>query len=154
MTDKILLIFAIVLVILAIINIREIYKLYKYRGVELKSNNKLSFVSVPTFINNDGLQLLSLFIKATKVDRYSNNSMDEWNNSFKGFTLHFDDKDPLNIVYLKNIGVNIYDAKTGDIKHRIMIADENDTYDLEKLINMISMAHYLYTERKDEDVWD
>lgn len=151
MTDKILLIFAIVLVILAIINIREIYRLYTYRSDGLKSNNELSFVSVPQLIDDDGLQLLSLFIKATRVDTYSNNSMKEWGNSFNGFTLHFNDEDPLNIVYLKNIGVNIYDAKTGQTKHRIIIGQYNS---IAELMNMINRSYNFYTEVEDKNVWN
>lgn len=95
-------------IVFAVLNIGEMYKSRKYRNEGLKSDNKLSFVSVPPFINDDGLQILSLFIRATKVDTYKTDSMDEWYNNFKGFTLHFDGKSPLNVIYLKNVGVNIY----------------------------------------------
>lgn len=78
--------------------------------------------------------------------------MDEWDNSFEGFTLYFNDKDPLNIVYLKNIGVNIYDAKTDKVKYSISIG-EVDSFSMGRIINMISSA-YFYKEGKDENVWN
>ena len=140
----------VVLIWLMILNTTGAYKSRKYRNDELKSNDKISFVSTPVFINEDGLMLLALFIRATKVERYSNKSMDEWGNNFKGFTLYFNDKDPLNIVYLKNTAINIYDTKTNEVKHSISIEE----CDIEKLINMISRAHYFYEEGKDENVWN
>lgn len=104
MDNKTLSILIVVLAISILLNIERIFELYKY----IKKDNKSSSVSAPGFINEDGLMLLSLFMIAIKVERYSNNSMDEWNNNFKAFKLYFNDKDPLNIVYLKDIGVNIY----------------------------------------------
>lgn len=104
MDNKTLSILIVVLAISILLNIERIFELYKY----IKKDNKSSSVSAPGFINEDGLLLLSLFIRAIKVEIYSNDSMDKWGNSFEGFTLYFNDKDPLNIVYLKNIGVNIY----------------------------------------------
>lgn len=149
MDNKTLSILIVVLAISILLNIERIFELYKY----IKKDNKSSSVSAPGFINEDGLMLLSLFMIAIKVERYSNNSMDEWNNNFKAFKLYFNDKDPLNIVYLKDIGVNIYDAKTDEVKHSIFI-EECDTYSIKKVMNMISRAHYFYEEGKDENVWN
>lgn len=149
MDNKTLSILIVVLAISILLNIERIFELYKY----IKKDNKSSSVSAPGFINEDGLMLLSLFMIAIKVERYSNNSMDEWNNNFKAFKLYFNDKDPLNIVYLKDIGVNIYDAKTDEVKHSIFIG-ECDTYSIKKMMNMISSAHYFYKEGKDENVWN
>lgn len=145
MDNKTLLVLVVLLVVSIILNIGRLFEFYKYS----KEDNK---ISTPGIINRDGLLLLSLFIRAIKVEIYSNDSMDEWGNSFEGFTLYFNDKDPLNIVYLKNIGVNIYDAKTGEIKHSIFIG-EVDSFSIEKIINMISGA-YFYKEGKDENVWN
>ena len=138
---------------LLILNTREIYKSRKYRNEGLKSDNKLSFVSVPSIVNDVDLQLLSLFIRATKVDTYKTDSMDEWYNNFKGFTLHFDDKSPLNVIYLKNVGVNIYDAKTDKLKHVIPISNSG-AYNVDKVMDLICEAYSFYTERKDKDVWN
>lgn len=145
MDNKTLLVLVVLLVVSIILNIGRLFEFYKYS----KEDNK---ISTPGFINRDGL-LLSLFIRAIKVEIYSNDFMDEWGNSFEGFTLYFNDKDPLNIVYLKNIGVNIYDAKTDEVKHSIFIG-EVDSYSIEKMMNMISSAHYFYKEGKDENVWN
>ena len=145
MDNRISLVLIVLLMVSIILNIIRIFKLYKYG----KEDNK---ISTPGFTNGDGLLILSLFIRAVKVEIYCNNYMDEWDNSFKGFTLYFNDKDPLNIVYLKRIGVNIYDAKTGEIKHSIFIG-EVDSFSIERLINIISSA-YFYKEGKDVNVWN
>lgn len=145
MDDKVISVLVALLVVSIMLNIWRLFEFYKYR----KEDNK---ISAPRLINGDGLLLLSLFIRAIKVEIYRNNSMDEWDNSFEGFTLYFNDKDPLNIVYLKHIGVNIYDAKTDEVKYSISIG-EVDSFSIGRIINMISSA-YFYKEGKDKNVWN